>query len=85
MPDGKSLVSVGYDLAVRIWPLPDGPPDVITLTSPLNAVAIAPDGEIAAGGADGKVRFLTVGRRRPARFRPVRRRLSRWRCLETGR
>ena len=60
-PDGKSLVSVGYDLAVRIWPLPDGPPDVITLTSPLNAVAIAPDGEIAAGGADGKVRFLTVG------------------------
>jgi cytochrome c len=61
MPDGKSLVSVGYDLAVRIWPLPDGPPDVITLTSPLNAVAIAPDGEIAVGGADGKVRFLTVG------------------------
>jgi cytochrome c len=61
MPDGKSLVSVGYDLAVRIWPLSDGPPDVITLTSPLNAVAIAPDGEIAAGGADGKVRFLTVG------------------------
>src|SRR5580692_2802842 len=61
MPDGKSLVSVGYDLAVRIWPLPDGPPDVITLTSPLNAVAVAPDGEIAAGGADGKVRFLTAG------------------------
>src|SRR6267378_5762926 len=85
MPDGKSLLSVGYDAAVRVWPLPDGPPDVITLTSPLNAVAIAPDGEIAAGGADGKVRFLTVGRRRPARFRPVRSRLSRWRCLETGR
>jgi cytochrome c len=61
MPDGKSLVSVGYDLAVRIWPLSDGPPDAITLTSPLNAVAIAPDGEIAAGGADGTVRFLTVG------------------------
>jgi cytochrome c len=61
MPDGKSLISVGYDLALRIWPLPDGPPDVITLTSPLNAVAITLDGEIAAGGADGKVRFLTVG------------------------
>ena len=60
MPDGKSLVSVGYDLAVRIWPLPDGPPDVITLTSPLNAVAIAPDGEIAVGSAEGKVRSLTV-------------------------
>src|SRR5712672_3242492 len=40
--------------------LQDGPPDVITLTSPLNAVAIAPDGEIATGGADGRVRFLTV-------------------------
>jgi cytochrome c len=60
-PDGKSLVSVGYDLALRVWPLPDGPPDVVTLTSPLNAVAIAPDGEIATGGADGTVRFLTVG------------------------
>src|SRR5712672_522475 len=59
-PDGRSLVSVGYDLGVRIWPLPDGPPDIVTLPSPLNAVAIAPDGEIATGGADGKVRFLTV-------------------------
>jgi cytochrome c len=60
-PDGKSLVSVGYDLTLRIWPLPDGQPDVITLPSPLNAVAIAPDGEIAVGGADGKVHFLSAG------------------------
>jgi cytochrome c len=58
-PDGKSLVSVGYDLTVRIWPLPDGPPDIVTLPAPLNAVAVAPDGEIVTGGADGKVRFLT--------------------------
>ena len=58
-PDGKSLVSVGYDLAVRIWPVTGGAPATITLPSPLNAVAIAPDGEIATGGADGKVRFLT--------------------------
>ena len=58
-PDGRSLVSVGYDLGVRIWPLPDGPPDIVTLRSPLNAVAIAPDGEIATGGADGKVCLLT--------------------------
>jgi cytochrome c len=57
-PDGKSLVSVGYDLTLRIWPLPDGPPDVITLPSPLNAVAVAGDGEIATGGADGCVRLL---------------------------
>ena len=60
-PDGKSLVSVGYDLTLRIWPLPEGPPEVITLPSPLNAVVIAADGEIAAGGADGWVRLLTVG------------------------
>jgi cytochrome c len=58
MPDGKSLVSVGYDLAARIWPLSGGAPDLITLPSPLNAVAIAPDGEIATGGADGKVHLL---------------------------
>ena len=58
-PDGKSLVSVGYDFAVRIWPVAGGAPATITLPSPLNAVAIAPDGEIATGGADGKVRFLT--------------------------
>ena len=57
-PDGKSLVSVGYDRELRIWPMTSGPPNVSTLPSPLNAVAIAPDGEIVAGGADGEVRFL---------------------------
>jgi cytochrome c len=60
-PDGKSLATVSYDLTVRIWPLSDGPPDIITLPAPLNAVAVAPDGEIVTGGADGKVRFLSPG------------------------
>jgi cytochrome c len=59
-PNGKLLVSVGYDLAIRIWPLSGGAPETIKLPSPLNAVAIAPDGEIATGGADGKVNFLTL-------------------------
>ncbi len=59
-PDGKSLVSVGYDQAIRIWPLAGGPPQIITQPSPINAVAVAPDGEIAIGGADGVVRFLTL-------------------------
>lgn len=59
-PDGMSLVSVGYDLALRIWRLPDGQPEVVTLPAPLNAVAVAPDGEIVAGGADGKLRMLTT-------------------------
>jgi len=59
-PDGKSLVSVGYDLGLRIWPLAGGGPDLVTLPSPLNAVAVAPDGEIATAAADGTVRFLTL-------------------------
>jgi cytochrome c len=57
-PDGRSLVSVGYDRELRIWPLMGGTSNVITLASPLNAVAVAPDGEIVTGGADGKLRFL---------------------------
>jgi cytochrome c len=64
-PDGKALVSAGYDLTVRIWPLDGGAQTIITLPSPLNAVAVARDGEIAAGGADGRVFFLSpAGERR---------------------
>lgn len=57
-PDGRGLVTAGYDLTIRIWP-PEGAPVIATLLTPLNAVAVAPDGEIAAGGADGKVWFLS--------------------------
>ena len=56
---GRSLVSAGYDLAVRIWPLSSGAPTITTLPSPLNAAAVARDGEIAAGSADGRVFFLS--------------------------
>ncbi len=60
-PDGRTLVSVSYDLSLRIWPLTGPPaPTVVTLPSPLNAVAVGSDGEIAAGGADGKVYFLSA-------------------------
>jgi cytochrome c len=58
-PDGKALVSVGYDLTVRIWPLGGGAPTIVTLPTPLNSVAVARDGEIVAGGADGRVFFLS--------------------------
>ena len=60
-PGGKSVVTVGYDATLRIWPLAGGAPDVVTLPTPLNTVAIASDGEIATAGADGKVYFLTAG------------------------
>jgi cytochrome c len=57
--DGQSLVSAGYDLTVRIWPLGGGAPTITTLPSPLNAVAVARDGEIVTGSADGRVFFLS--------------------------
>jgi cytochrome c len=56
--DGGTVVTVGYDATLRIWP-PDGAPAVITLPAPLNAVAVAPDGEIVIAGADGKVTMLS--------------------------
>jgi cytochrome c len=59
-PDGRTLVSVSYDQSVRIWPLSDSSAaTVIVMPSPLNAVAVGSDGEIVAGGADGKLYFLT--------------------------
>jgi cytochrome c len=59
MPDGKALVSVSHDPQVRIWPLDGGPPTIVALATPLNSVAVADDGEIVAGGADGNVFFFS--------------------------
>jgi cytochrome c len=56
--DGKHLVSAAYDATVRIWPLEGGAPVIVTVPTPLNTVAVAPDGEIAAAGANGRVYFL---------------------------
>jgi cytochrome c len=58
-PDGKAVVSAGYDATLRIWPLAGGAANIVTLPSPLNAVAVARDGEIVTGGADGKLYFLS--------------------------
>jgi len=59
-PEGTAVVSAGYDAAVRIWPLNGRTaPRAVLLPTPLNAVVVAPDGDIIAAGADGKVYFLT--------------------------
>lgn len=58
-PDGHTLVSAGYDATLRIWRLDTGGVVVRNLPTPLNSVAIAPDGEIVAAGADGKVYFFS--------------------------
>jgi cytochrome c len=61
-PDGGTLISVSYDQSIRLWPLADSAsPAVIAMPVPLNAVAVGSDGEIATGGADGKVYFLSAG------------------------
>ncbi len=59
-PDGRALVTAGYDATLRISPLDGGPALVATLPSPLNTVAVAPDGEIVCAGADGKVYLLSA-------------------------
>ncbi len=44
-------------------------PQIVTLPTPLNTVAVAPDGEIVTAGADGKVYFLAADGRAQRRDR----------------
>ena len=65
-PDGSALVTAGYDATIRIWPLlREEAPITTALPSALNAVAVAPDGEIVTAGGDGIVYLLSgAGERR---------------------
>lgn len=57
LADGR-LASVGYDATLRIWPEDDRkPPVVLTLPTPLNALAATGDA-LAVGGGDGRVRIV---------------------------
>ncbi len=59
-PDGKAVVSVSHDPQVRIWPLSGAASTIVSLTAPLNAVAVGADGDIVAGGGDGRVYFYSL-------------------------
>jgi cytochrome c len=54
-PTQTTVITAGYDAALRITPLTGGAPTIVRLPTPLNALRVAFDGEIIAGGADGKV------------------------------
>ena len=54
-------VTTGYDRTVRRWPKEQGAAPVVTaLGAPLNALALALDGEAVVAGVDGAVRILAA-------------------------
>jgi cytochrome c len=59
-PDGAAVISAGYDGTIRIWQTAGDSVSVHNLPSPLNSVVTAPNGEIIAAGAAGKVFFLSA-------------------------
>jgi len=58
-PDGTAVISAGYDGTIRVWQTAGDGVSVHNLPSPLNSVVIAPNGDIIAAGASGKVFFLS--------------------------
>jgi cytochrome c len=57
MPDG-SLVTTGHDATLRLWSGDGWQARSIQLPVPLNTLAIASNGEIIGGGADGRLHFM---------------------------
>ena len=58
-PDGTAVISAGYDGTIRVWQTAGDGVSVHNLPSPLNSVVTAPNGDIIAAGASGKVFFLS--------------------------
>jgi cytochrome c len=59
-PDGAQVISAGYDATIRVWQTAGSAVSVHNLPSPLNSVITAPNGDIIAAGATGKVLFLSA-------------------------
>jgi cytochrome c len=59
-PDGAQVLSAGYDGTIRVWQTAGSAVAVHNLPSPLNSVITAPNGDIIAAGATGKVFFLSA-------------------------
>jgi cytochrome c len=59
-PDGAQVISAGYDGTIRVWQTAGSAVSVHNLPSPLNSVITAPNGDIIAAGATGKVFFLSA-------------------------
>src|SRR5262245_35657531 len=58
-PDGKVLASGDRTSAVHLWDVGTGQRlnTLVGHTAPVHALAFAPDGRLASGGADGLVRL----------------------------
>src|SRR5262249_61996668 len=64
-------VRVASARTVRIGRPGEAAPVIVPLPTPLNALAVAPDGEIVAAGADGRIYFLGAnGDAKPAVLTP---------------
>jgi cytochrome c len=59
-PDGAQVISAGYDGTIRVWQTAGSSVSVHNLPSPLNSVITAPNGDIIAAGASGKLFFLSA-------------------------
>jgi WD domain, G-beta repeat/TIR domain len=72
-PDGKTIVSGGWDNTLKVWDLASGR-DLRTLSGHsaiINAVAVAPDGKsIVSGGDDNTVKVWDLGSGRELRTLP---------------
>jgi cytochrome c len=60
MPDGKSVVTGSQDATLLVTSMAGGEGRRIAVGTPVNALVIAGDGEIAAGGADGQLRLISA-------------------------